>query len=280
MERLSIDSKRALEGSILSILEASGSGQSVSENVLLSKVRASTDLLSEIQREHLLARSRYLKEKGLLVLDELPGDGGVYHFRCSITAKGVDVVENAESDLIAGPVGDPRTVFVIHGQNAAANKTMFSWLRALDLNPLEWEEAIALTGKSSPYIGEVLDSAFRRAQAVIALLTDDEEVRLRPSLSRGEESEIGYQSRPNVIFEAGMALGRCPERTIIVELGTLRPFSDISGIHVVRLNNTPQQRTALASRLRNAKCATKTDGKSDWLTEGDFEGCVKHDPKP
>jgi predicted nucleotide-binding protein len=64
-------------------------------------------------------------------------------------------------------MSDGRTVFVVHGRNQAARKAMFAFLRAVGLNPLEWSEAIALTGSGSPYIGDILEAAFSRAQAVV-----------------------------------------------------------------------------------------------------------------
>ena len=59
-----------------------------------------------------------------------------------------------------GNGADPRKVFVIHGRNEAARKGLFDFLRSIGLDPIEWSEAIRLTGKGSPYIGQVLDAAF------------------------------------------------------------------------------------------------------------------------
>lgn len=78
---------------------------------------------------------------------------------------------------------DPRKVFVVHGRDDRLRRDFFSFLRALNLQPLEWSEALRLTGKASPYIGEVLDSAFDNAQAVIVLLSPDDEVRLSPLMA-------------------------------------------------------------------------------------------------
>jgi hypothetical protein len=76
-----------------------------------------------------------------------------------------------------------------------------------------------------------------------------------------------------VIFEAGMAMGRLSDRTVIVELGVLRPFSDFEGRHVIRLNNSTQRRQELAGRLRNAGCPVNLTGTS-WHSAGDFESCL------
>ena len=77
---------------------------------------------------------------------------------------------------------DATRVFVVHGRNLGARDAMFTFLRSLGLHPLEWPGAVAATGKSSPYIGEILDGAFNVAQAVVVLFTPDDEARLRKSL--------------------------------------------------------------------------------------------------
>jgi predicted nucleotide-binding protein len=166
---------------------------------------------------------------------------------------------------------DPRNVFVIHGRNARANEAMFSFLRALGLNPIEWSEARSLTKKGSPYTGEILDAAFTAAQAIVVLQTPDDVAYLHESLTYPGDAETLPQMQPraNVLFEAGMALGRDEARTIIVELGKVKVFSDIHGRHVVRLDNDVKNRHELANRLRDAGCAVKTTGTS-WLTEGDL----------
>ena len=154
---------------------------------------------------------------------------------------------------------------------------MFQFLRALGLDPLEWFEARQRTGKPSPYIGEILDVAFRDAPAVVVLFTPDDEARLREPLhSDGEpphEVELRGQARPNVLFEAGMAMGRDPDRTVLVQLGRLREFSDIAGRHVLRLDNSSEKRHDLAQRLESAGCPVRTTG-SDWYSEGDFEAPI------
>lgn len=109
---------------------------------------------------------------------------------------------------------DPKSVFVVHGRNAAARDEVFKFLRALGLVPLEWSEAIKRTGEGSPYIGKVLDTAFETAQAVLVLMTPDEIACLGKAYAEGDqdrECEPSPQPRPNVLFEAGMAIGRSEE---------------------------------------------------------------------
>ena len=77
------------------------------------------------------------------------------------------------------------------------------------------------------------------------------------------------QARLNVLFEAGMAYGKDPNRAVLVEIGELRPFSDISGRHLVKFKGTPEDRNILANRLKLVGCDVDLEG-NDWLSVGDF----------
>jgi len=167
---------------------------------------------------------------------------------------------------------DSRAVFVVHGRNVAVRDSMFNFLRAIGLRPLEWETAVGLTAKASPYIGEVLDAAFDHAKAVVVLMTPDEVAYLDHQWATGpddDQTSPAPQARPNVLFEAGMALGRNPDHTLLVEVGNVRPFSDVGGRHALRLSNDAASRSSFVSRLRNAGLDVDADG-SDWLSVGDF----------
>ena len=170
-------------------------------------------------------------------------------------------------------VQDPRAVFVVHGRNEHLRDAMFDFLRSIDLHPLEWSEAVKAVGKAAPYIGVILDKAFEMAQAVVVLLTPDDEARLREPYRSSHEPDyevnLTPQARPNVLFEAGMALARHEDRTILVEIGQMRPFSDVAGRHTVRLDNTSRKRQDLAERLRTAGCPVNLNGR-DWHDKGDF----------
>ncbi len=76
-------------------------------------------------------------------------------------------------------VPDPSHVFVVHGRDHKARDAFFAFLTAIGLRPIEWSRAITLTKKANPFIGEILDAAFSNAQAVLVLLTPDDEARLR-----------------------------------------------------------------------------------------------------
>ena len=152
-----------------------------------------------------------------------------------------------------GPSIDAQEVFVVHGRNIPARDAMFHFLRALGLHPLEWQELVAQTRQGSPYIGSILDSAFSRAHALVVLMTPDDEARLSEpfrNVNEPDEEKLKGQARPNVLFEAGMAFGRNEARTILVEIGELRAFSDVAGRHTVRFDGSAERRHELAQRLR------------------------------
>lgn len=105
---------------------------------------------------------------------------------------------------------------------------------------------------------------------------------LRPNSAQLEEllgADVNLvrtpQPRPNVLFEAGMALGKYPERTVLISIGSYRKFTDIDGRHLIRLSNSLASRQALAGRLRVAGCAVDIEDKSLRHSSGDFEAAVE-----
>lgn len=247
---------------------------------------ASIALLSRATRE-MLDEKRYLeeaawREPGVIVEGEEkvkardhPGDllaqglelFGEPAILRSLPKREGGVIAEDESGKKAG------RVFVVHGRDERLRSGMFALLRAIGLDPIEWSKAIALTRKASPYIGEVLGAAFKHAQAVVALLTPDDEARLRPDLLNQDdppyEKILTGQPRPNVLFEAGMAFASHQDKTVLVQIGTVRPFSDVAGRHVVHMDGSVGKRQELAQRLRTAGCAVDLTG-TDWHSVGDL----------
>ncbi|ANP49207.1 putative nucleotide-binding protein [Streptomyces griseochromogenes] len=167
-----------------------------------------------------------------------------------------------------GPSPDrSRNVFVVHGRDEEARLKVFDLLRLLDLRPLEWEDLVRATGKTAPFLGEVIAQAPAQAQAALVLLTPDDVVQLHPDL-RGPneppyESEPTGQPRPNVLIELGMVLMAYPERTLMVEIGTLRQISDIGGMNVIRFDGSATALGKIVERLKLAGCRVNDTG-SDW----------------
>lgn len=171
---------------------------------------------------------------------------------------------------------DMRTkkVFIIHGRNTKAYNEFVAFLTSLRLDPIEWDEAISLTHNPSPYIGEIIDNGFQQAQAIIVLLTPDENVELVEELQSEEgDDKVRKQSRANVIFEAGAAWEKYPNQTIFVQMGDQALWSDIDGIDIVRISNNIDARRILANRLRVAGCTVDIISSRIWQTQGNLDVC-------
>ena len=176
------------------------------------------------------------------------------------------------------PNAAAKDIFVVHGRNEEARLAISDFLFAIGLNPIQWETAVRETGQSSPYVGPILNAGLYNAQAAVVILTPDDIVTLSPVLHRPDdplsESQRSGQPRPNVIFEAGMAMSQFENRTVIIEIGEIKRFSDIIGRHTIRLADTANCRDALASRLEVAGCPVdrSTEG---WQHAGNFSAAIR-----
>jgi predicted nucleotide-binding protein len=163
-------------------------------------------------------------------------------------------------------------VFVVFGRNHNQRDAMYEYLRSLGLEPIDWIRAKELTKVPMPTIFQVVDAGMRNAQACIVLITGDDVGYLRPELQTPEdkdyEREPTPQARANVIFEAGMALGRYQHRTIFTQFGNVRPFSDVGGFALIEYKQDGNFREELRSALKTAGCPV---GESDdWRGAGRF----------
>jgi predicted nucleotide-binding protein len=165
-------------------------------------------------------------------------------------------------------------LFVVHGRDTKLNESMFAFLRAIGLNPMEWSQAIAATKGANPNIGAVINNAMKKVQGVLVMFSPDEQAKLKSKFCAPKEKntlgKLGAQARPNVIFEAGLALGAHPKKTILVQIGDTRDISDIAGMHIPRLSDSSTSRKELAQRLKKMGFKVNMEGTS-WMTEGKFD---------
>ncbi|MBA7522367.1 hypothetical protein ES705_14486 [subsurface metagenome] len=178
-----------------------------------------------------------------------------------------------KEDRMEGNVKDKKNVFVIHGRDSANKEAMYIFLRSIGLNPIEWVKLVTETREASPNISKILEKAFNTAQAVVALMTPDDLAMLNKKYQKPNDSpfeqELTPQARPNVLFEAGMAFGLHSTRTVIVEIGELRPFSDVAGRYRIKFNNSTEKRQEIAKQLERAGCPVDLNG-TDWHSAGNF----------
>jgi predicted nucleotide-binding protein len=242
-----------------------------------------------IPQRNVEVAARHLVDSGLLKGEYVAGtDVPVI---MGITAAGRAALEEHQAQAKRGPSSsgpsdtasrapqpstiepDPKKVWVVYGRNDKLRKDFFSFLRALHLEPIEF--SARLTGKGTPYIGQILDALSKSARAAVVLFSPEDEARLKAKFRKPNdplhEKKLTSQPRQNVLFETGLAFGRFgDDRTILVRVGELRPFSDLFGRYEVLLGNDPETRQDLVHRLQNAGCDVSDEG-SDWFSVGDFD---------
>jgi predicted nucleotide-binding protein len=169
------------------------------------------------------------------------------------------------------------SMFVVHGRDAKLNQDMYAFLSSIGIAPMEWDHAIkAAKGGANPIVGDVINQAMERVQGVMILFSPDEEARIKPKLASESDKKKGlhlrgFQPRPNVIFEAGLALGAHSDKTILVQVGDVRDISDIAGKHLVHLSNSFANRKRLADRLESKLKFNIDLAGTTWQTIGDFD---------
>ncbi len=203
--------------------------------------------------------------------------------RAEIAAKGhLEVADDSLSNdtgLIGKPLGgarvkrDQRSVCLISGRDKGLKRGLSDFLGALGLELFAFEQALDRTAGATPFVGEIIENLFRRTAANIVLWTPEDEARLKREFRTEKDShtecDLQGQPRQNVIFEAGMAFALAPQRTIVLQRGVVRQISDLSGRHVLEIEDTAEFRVALRKRLEKAGCRIKARGES-WQEAGRF----------
>lgn len=174
------------------------------------------------------------------------------------------------------PKTKENTVFVVHGRDAKLRDAMYELLGALGLKAQEWGHAIrrAARGRGgNPYVNDAVTKIMEEAQAIVVMLSPDDEVKLKDQFvtknERSTEGKLRGQARPNVIFETGIAIGTHHRKTVIVQVGDMKPFTDIGGMHILHLTGTDRSRHDFANRLEDLGCKIDRGG-DHWLRAGDF----------
>jgi predicted nucleotide-binding protein len=82
-----------------------------------------------------------------------------------------------------------KSVFVVHGRDEALRKSMFDFLRALGLHPMEWDHALkqARSKGANPYVGDILDEVMEKAQAVVVMFSPDDLVQLKEQFLNADD---------------------------------------------------------------------------------------------
>lgn len=232
--------------------------------------------ISKYATDEEMATLRGVKAEPVPAEERTPADTGPAPSMPARTRQRIERTTAREKPRPRPKPNDPRKVIVVYGRDKKLREALYQFLRAIGLDPIEWGQAMKATGKAQPSIPETVDAAFREGAAVVVLLSPDDEVVLSPRLRRMKESKqettpMG-QARPNVFFEAGLAFGIYPEATVLVSVGEVKPFSDVSGLHITPLDGgTVQRRMEFVEKLQRAGARVDIEGKNDWMTVGAFE---------
>lgn len=169
-----------------------------------------------------------------------------------------------------------RSVFVIHGRDHALTTSVYQVIRSLGLTVLEWNDAVKKASKTdpNPVIADIIHKVMEDAGALVVLFSPDDEVKLKDHFCGKEEREtegkLRGQARPNVLFESGLALGLHPRKTLLVQVGQIKPFSDVGGKHIMHLRDTIQSRNEFANKLEGIVGTVNRTG-NDWQSVGKLE---------
>jgi hypothetical protein len=226
-----------------------------------------------------LSRAKSLRELAAEALDQLvqhdPQPQAAELVPAAVSGTGARVRPGARDGAPQPQPDTAKRVFVVYGRDSALAKSFFDLLYAVGLQPLEWERLVGPTGTTAPFLGEVVRMAPHLAQANLVLLSPDDIVELHQDLFLQsdhpyERAQAG-QARPNVLFELGLAYMAYPARTVIVEVGQLRPIADLAGLNVIRFDGSAPAVMKVIRRLVQAGCPADTSGES-WLDPGRFAG--------
>jgi predicted nucleotide-binding protein len=228
----------------------------------------------------LLAGDNRISQQKYATVEELAGLRGIpNHIPVSLSAAPA-VVTPQRTTLRRGKTTKilktkENTVFVVHGRDEKLRDAMYELLGALGLKAQEWGHAIrAARGKGgNPYVNDVVTKIMDQAQAIVVLLSPDDEAKLKDQFvgkhERQTEGKLRGQARPNVIFETGIAIGTHHRKTVMVQVGSLKSFTDIGGMHILHLTGDDKSRHDFANRLADLGCKIDRGG-DHWLRAGDF----------
>ncbi|MGH8554078.1 MAG: TIR domain-containing protein [Gammaproteobacteria bacterium] len=131
-------------------------------------------------------------------------------------------------------------VFIVHGHDHSARAALENVLHRIGAQPATFD---TLPIPGSPTVIEVLEKNVPAADAVVTLLTADDEGR-----KRGTEDPLTYRGRENCLIEAGYAMISRRTRSILIALGGVNIPSDFHGIHRIEAN---EWNTDVALRVAN-----------------------------
>lgn len=145
------------------------------------------------------------------------------------------------------------SLFLIHGRDIECISEVINLLSVAGIDVFTFDDIQSSLQSGAPFIGQVVDVGLDKCDATLALFTPDELASLQLSFRKNEDGpsdQLRWQARPNVIFEAGLALAKHPKTTLLVTVGSdVRLFSDVEGRLVRRLDDGEETKRELLGAL-------------------------------
>ena len=134
-------------------------------------------------------------------------------------------------------------IFIIHGHDMASLSELKVVLYKIGASPVTFDD---IPKQGSPTIIEILEKHIPNFDAVIALLTPDDEGR-----KRGDDA-LEPRARQNVLVEAGYGLISQRQKSLIIALGDVSNPTDFNGIHMIPAPKwSPEIGMKVARRLQD-----------------------------
>ncbi len=131
-------------------------------------------------------------------------------------------------------------VFIVHGHNNEAKDSLSNFLRKIKLDPIILHEQIS----GGLTIIEKLEK-YSEVEGAIALFTADDMGKSK------KEEELKNRARQNVVFEAGMFLGKLGRnRLIILKEKGVSDISDLDGILYIDIDSNNSWHFQVAKELK------------------------------
>jgi hypothetical protein len=150
------------------------------------------------------------------------------NFQKSYDKGGSRVEDHKEENGLSKSKNQKPRIFIIHGHDTASIAQLKVAIFKIGGHPMSFDD---LPKEGSQTIIEILENHIPNFNAIIALLTPDDEGR-----KRGEET-LELRARQNVLIEAGYGIISQREKSLLIALGDVSIPSDFDGIHRVAASN-------------------------------------------
>jgi len=167
----------------------------------------------------------------------------------------------------------------MHGNNEKINDSMCDFLNSIGLQAVQFKDMFRRRADRDLEASEIFNTIFKKVQVFLSILTPAEvavkklQTKYLYSTDTQKKSKLNF--RTNVLIGTGMALALNRERIVVVEIGELGFYKDLTGIQKINLDNSPERRKELLEKLTAVGCDVNV-ASDDWLSVGDFSDAAQY----